>query len=88
MRTDEQHLTHLKTPFERKMTTAMMKGCVLFICLFFIVFQSITCEANRIDARKKHENDVGQHSSSVTTGNTFYVFQMDTNIIILPPASI
>ncbi|XP_016377147.1 agouti-signaling protein-like [Sinocyclocheilus rhinocerous] len=50
------------------MTTAMMKGFVLFVCLFFTVVQSITCEANRIDARKKHENDVAHHSSATTAG--------------------
>lgn len=65
--------THLKTPFDRQMTTAMMKGFVLSICLFFTVVQSITCEANRIEARKKHENDVAHHSSAITTGNTYYI---------------
>uniref|UniRef100_A0A8C1TVY2 Agouti-signaling protein-like n=1 Tax=Cyprinus carpio TaxID=7962 RepID=A0A8C1TVY2_CYPCA len=46
----------------------MMKRFVLFVCLFFTVVQSITCEANRIDARKKHENDVAHHSSATTAG--------------------
>lgn len=75
--------THLNTPFDRQMTTAVMKGFVLLICLFFTVVQSITCEANRIDARKKHENDVAHHSSAITTGNTYSnLFKINTNIII------
>lgn len=64
--------THLNTPLDRKMTTAMMKGFVLFVCLFFTVVQSIACEAN-IDARRKHENDVAHHRSAITTGNIFYL---------------
>ncbi|XP_056328100.1 agouti-signaling protein 2b [Danio aesculapii] len=50
------------------MTTAVLKGFVLFICLFFTVVQSISCEASKIESRKKHENDVAHQGSAMTTG--------------------
>ncbi|XP_065122044.1 agouti-signaling protein 2b [Paramisgurnus dabryanus] len=42
-----------------------MKGFLMFIFLFLAAIQCIIGEANRIDVRKKHENDAASH---ITTG--------------------
>ncbi|TRY55130.1 hypothetical protein DNTS_033239 [Danionella cerebrum] len=55
-------------PFNASTMTVMMRGFVLFVCLFFTAVQSITCEDNRIDARKKHENDAAHHGHAMATG--------------------